>query len=103
MIERERLTRKAVDVIEKGAGQTIRGRGQMRHVPGSEWQIFRERAFNLLEDGYWPDYPELLSDKACLILEPTITLRKSEYQNDLEDAKNLRVGYGNIPKGGIFV
>lgn len=103
ILDRERLTRKAVDVIEKGAGQTIRGRGQMRHVPGSEWQIFRERAFNLLEDGYWPDYPELLSERACLILEPTITLRKSEYQNDLEDAKNLRVGYGNIPKGGIFV
>ena len=103
ILDRERLTRKAVDVIEKGAGQTIRGRGQMRHVPGSEWQIFRERAFNLLEDGYWPDYPQLLSEKACLILEPTITLRKSEYQNDLEDAKNLRVGYGNIPKGGIFV
>ena len=103
ILDRERLTRKAVDVIEKGAGQTIRGKGQMRHVPGSEWQIFRERAFNVLEDGYWPDYPELLSEKACLILEPTITLRKSEYQNDLEDAKNLRVGYGNIPKGGIFV
>ena len=103
ILDRERLTRKAVDVIEKGAGQTIRGRGQMRHVPGSEWQIFRERAFNLLQDGYWSDYPELLSENACLILEPTITLRKSEYQNDLEDAKNLRVGYGNIPKGGIFV
>lgn len=103
MLERQRLTRKAVDVIEKGAGQTIRGKGQLRHVPGSEWQIFRERVFNLLEDGYWPDYPELLSQEACLILEPTITLRKSEYQNDLEDAKNLRVGYGNIPKGGIFV
>ena len=101
--ERIRLTNKAVDVIEKGAGQTIRGHGQMRHIPGSEWQLFRERTFNLLNDGYWPDYPEILSQTACLLLEPTITLRREEYQTDLEHAKNLRVGFGNIPFGGIFV
>ena len=98
------LTKKAVSIVERGAGQTIRGHGQLRHIPGSEWQILRERVFNLIEDGYWQDYPNLLSQEACLILEPTILLSRDEYNDDLLNANNLRVGgFDDIPLGGIYV